>query len=76
MLRERVKPVYIKKSPIIPTRSITSGNDSKAAQRRSESASESGRKFTADVGGKKLATGSSAQKQGSVLEQKFKLEFI
>jgi hypothetical protein len=75
MLRERVKPVYIKKSPIIPTRSITSDNDSKAAQCRSESACESGRKFTADVGGKKLATGSSAQKQGSVLEQKFKLEF-
>jgi hypothetical protein len=71
ILRERIRPVYIRKSSDTPV----SGEDEAAADNPGESAGKSGQIFTADVGGKKPATCDSAQQQASVLEQKFKIEF-
>jgi 5-methylcytosine-specific restriction endonuclease McrA len=69
ILRERVRPVYVRK----PTESQAS--ISSRAENRGSSVSKSDQKFTADVGGKKLATFDKPHNPSFELEQKFKLEF-
>jgi 5-methylcytosine-specific restriction endonuclease McrA len=66
VLRERVRPVYIKPAPNI-------GNA--ANKKPQKSTDESGRTFTADVGGRTFTTCADNPQPSQVLEQKFKLEF-
>jgi hypothetical protein len=71
LLRESVRPVYIKKSPDTPAPDKTTTADKNI----SEVGHESGRKFTADVGGRTFTTCKSNHQHQKMLEQKFKLEF-